>query len=277
MNDFNGSWLTLRVSTKTFNGYYLENANGTFEVPVKASEFETQPKIDDEVRVFAYVNAEGETLVKLNYDGPAVGQVGIFRVDSVKDFGAFLTWLEDCDLLLPNKDITGKVSAKDNVVAGLYIDKKGKVVASMMLSKFLASDSEYDKGDMVKGIVYRKDPRFGAFVAVEGKYDALIGNSEMLSELELATEYEFRVINKNQAGKLNLSLRESAHKQMDKDVEFILGLLEEAEGFLPFNDKSDPDLIRDKLKMTKRGFKRAVGRMLKEGMIAFENEGIRKK
>ena len=36
---------------------------------------------------------------------------------------------------------------------------------------------------------------------------------------------------------------------------------------LPFTDKADPERIRDELGMSKAAFKRAVGRLLKQGKI----------
>ena len=53
--------------------------------------------------------------------------------------------------------------------------------------------------------------------------------------------------------------------------------LEDADGFLPFNDKSSPYDIKSKFHMSKNAFKRAIGHLLKEGLISIEKDGIYKK
>ena len=77
-------------------------------------------------------------------------------------------------------------------------------------------------------------------------------------------------------GRLNLSIREKAYLQIDRDVETILKLLDSYEGALPFNDKAAPEVIRHETGMSKNEFKRAVGRLLKEGRIQIGDKVIRR-
>ena len=63
--------------------------------------------------------------------------------------------------------------------------------------------------------------------------------------------------------------------ELDKDAELIFDVLEDYEGFLPYNDKSDPDDIQDMFCMSKSAFKKAVGRLLKENKIVFFKDGIK--
>ena len=52
-------------------------------------------------------------------------------------------------------------------------------------------------------------------------------------------------------------------------------LIEEYGGLLPFNDKADPEQIKKEAEMSKNAFKRAVGRLLKEGRVEITPHGIR--
>lgn len=52
-------------------------------------------------------------------------------------------------------------------------------------------------------------------------------------------------------GKLNLSVREKAFIQMDKDALLVLARLEEKGGVLPFNDKADAEVIRAEFDLSK--------------------------
>ena len=78
-------------------------------------------------------------------------------------------------------------------------------------------------------------------------------------------------------GKLDLSLREKAYLQMDADAEKILALLDSYEGALPFSDKASPEVITHETGMSKNEFKRAVGRLLKQGKIEIGERTIRRK
>ena len=75
-------------------------------------------------------------------------------------------------------------------------------------------------------------------------------------------------------GKLNLSVREKAFIQMDKDALLVLACLEEKGGVLPFNDKADAELIRAEFDLSKNAFKRAVGHLMKEGKVEIRDKRI---
>ena len=48
-------------------------------------------------------------------------------------------------------------------------------------------------------------------------------------------------------------------------------------GFLPINDDSEPELINDELGMSKKAFKRAFGKLLKENIMIQSKTGIKLK
>ena len=71
-------------------------------------------------------------------------------------------------------------------------------------------------------------------------------------------------------------MRKTTHLQMEDDARVIMKALEDGEGFLGLNDKSAPDLINERLSMSKAAFKRAVGRLMKEGAVEITTDGIRR-
>ena len=76
---------------------------------------------------------------------------------------------------------------------------------------------------------------------------------------------------------MDLSIRRPAYLQMDVDSDVIMKRLEACNGTLPFTDKASPELIKQEFGMSKNEFKRAVGRLLKEGKIEITAETIQKK
>lgn len=70
------------------------------------------------------------------------------------------------------------------MLAALYIDKSGRLCATMNVYEHLRTDSPYKKDDKVTGRIYEISKNFGAFVAVDNCFSGLIPKkncSEILS------------------------------------------------------------------------------------------------
>ena len=147
----------------------------------------------------------------------------------------------------------------------------------MNVYPYLLSNSPYAKDDKVIGTVYELSDNFGAFVAVDDIYSGLIAKKELYGNIQIGDSVNARVISVKEDGRLNLSLREKAYLQMDTDAEKLMQMIEDNGGKLPFTDKASPELIREKTAMSKNEFKRAVGRLLKEGRIVINQNSIDKK
>lgn len=146
----------------------------------------------------------------------------------------------------------------------------------MRVKEYLKSDSDYDVNDWVSGTIITINNNFGAFVAVDNKYDALIPNDEIFGVLEVGEIIKARVYSKNKDGKLNLTLRDRSYNVINEDKEVIFNKLSERGGFLPYNDYTDAQIIRKVFKMSKSSFKRAIGSLLKDKKITIKDDGIYK-
>ena len=199
------------------------------------------------------------------------------KVKQVTKIGAFLDWGLEKDLLLPYSEQIVKVQKGDKYLVGLYVDKSDRLCATMKVYDFLRTDSPYKKDDHVEGIIYETSDNFGVFVAVDNCYSALIPKREAFGRLKVGDRVSARVLKVREDGKLDLSVREKAFLQMDEDAALIMKRMEEYGGKLPFNDKADPELIKQEFGLSKNAFKRAVGRLLKEGRIKISEKNIEMK
>lgn len=232
--------------------------------------------LGDKISVFIYRDSQDRLIATVREPKLVMGQVAELTVVQVGKLGAFLDWGLEKDLFLPFKQQRGKVEQGKNVLVSLYIDKSNRLCATMNVYKYLRSDSPYGTGDQVTGRVYEISDNFGAFVAVDGLYSGLIPRKEMYGEIELGRDVSARVVRVLEDGRLDLSIREKAYLQIDRDAEKILELLDSYEGSLPFNDKAAPEVIKHETGMSKNEFKRAVGRLLKERKIEIGEKTIRK-
>ena len=117
----------------------------------------------------------------------------------------------------------------------------------------------------------------GVFVAVEDRYFGLIPKSEAYGEFHVGQEITARVMRVRDDGKLDLSPRKASYRQMDDDAEKILEKVETSGGRLRLSDDSDPEEIRRVLGISKNAFKRAAGRLLKQGKIGMADGEIYRK
>lgn len=234
-------------------------------------------EVGDPIDVFLYKDSNDRPIATVKKPKLTLGQTARLRVVSVGKVGAFLDWGLEKDLFLPYREQTTQVKAGDEVIAALYLDKSERLCATMKVYPYLQKESPYQKDDVVTGMVYEISHNFGAFVAVDDKYSALIPKKELYGELHVLQQISARVTGVKEDGKLDLGIRQKAHLQMSEDADKVLSLLREKKGFLPLHDKSSPEQIRETIGMSKNEFKRAIGHLYKEHLITLESDGIRLK
>lgn len=266
----------LKIAKQTDFGVYLSD-EGEDRVLLPKKQVPAMAGIDDEVEVFVYRDSMDRLIATTNEPLLTVGGIANLRVKEVTGIGAFLDWGLERDLLLPYKEQTVEVKEGDFCPVALYVDKSNRLCATMRIYGRLSADTPYAKDDAVKGVVYDIKKELGVFVAVDNKYFGLVPPPEVFKKHYIGEEVEGRVVNVREDGKLNLSLRKKAYVQMDDDAAVIWEALLKANGRLGFNDKSDPEKIKEAFGMSKNAFKRAVGRLLKEGKIELGENAILKK
>ncbi len=264
----------LEVVKETDFGIYLSDGNEEERVLLPKKQVPAGIEAGDRIEVFIYRDSQDRLIATTNEPLLTLGMISNLKVKQVTGIGAFLDWGLERDLLLPFGEQTVKVKEGDFCPVALYIDKSNRLCATMRIYGRLSAESPYKKDDKVQGVVYDIKENLGVFVAVDNRYFGLVPPPEVYKKFNIGEVVEGRVLEVRNDGKLNLSLRQKAYMQMDDDAALLLKELEGNGGILPFNDKSDPELIKQKFNMSKNAFKRAVGRLLKEGRIELGESSI---
>lgn len=267
-----GKKQVLTVVKKVDFGVYLGSDEERVLLPKK--QVPADVEIGDPVEVFLYKDSDDRLIATTHEPKIQVGELAVLKVADTGKIGAFLDWGLEKDLLLPFKEQTVKVKKGDSCLVALYIDKSERLCATMKVYEHLRKDSPYKKDDQVTGIIYEKSDNFGVFVAVDNRYSALIPKREAFGNLEVGSTVQARVVAVKEDGKLDLSVRQKAFIQMDKDAELVMELIQSHGGKLPFTDKADPELIQRETGLSKNAFKRAVGRLLKMNKIKIMEKSI---
>ena len=264
----------LSVIKKVDFGVYLAEEGAEEKVLLPIKQVPEGTEIGSEIEVFIYKDSDDRLIATTKEPKIMLGDVRVLRVKETSKIGAFMDWGLEKDVLLPFREQTRKVKAGESVLCALYVDKSSRLAVTMNVYPYLRSNSPYSKDDKVIGTVYELSDNFGAFVAVDDIYSGLIPKKELFGDIKIGDTVNARITSVKEDGRLNLSVREKAYLQMDSDAEKLMKMIEEGGGKLPFTDKASPELIRNKTQMSKNEFKRAVGRLLKEGRITIGKDSI---
>lgn len=273
-----GKKQTLSVVKEVDFGIYLaedQNASADDRVLLPKKQVPKGCKIGDSLEVFLYKDSKDRIIATTNTPRIMVGEIGRLKVSQITQIGAFLDWGLEKDILLPYKEQMGKINEGDEVLVTIYVDKSSRLAATMNVYHCLSTDSSYKKDDMVTGTVYQIHEQSGAYVAVDDRYSAMIPRRELFGKIAVGDVIHARVSGVKPDGKLDLSVREKAYIQIDKDARKLVDIMNSLGGVLPFTDKASPEQIRQETDMSKNEFKRAVGNLLKNGKIVIETDSIR--
>lgn len=267
----------LTIVKKVDFGVYLAKEQETDpeeKVLLPRKEVPENAQPGDEIEVFLYRDSKDRMIATVRQPKLSLGEVAVLRVKENGKIGAFLDWGLEKDLLLPFREQVRKVRPGEECLVALYLDKSKRLCATMKVYHYLRTDSPYEKDQKVTGTLYEISDNFGAFVAVDNCYSALIPKKEPLGNARVGDTVEARVTEVLKDGKLSLSLREKAYIQMNEDAQKLLKLLEEQGGELPVGDKSSPEKIKELTGMSKNEFKRAAGNLYKQRLVQVEEHQL---
>lgn len=265
------------VKRVDFGIYLAEEMNDETRVLLPTKQVPEGIKVGDKLRVFLYKDSKDRLIATTNEPKLTLNQFAVLRVKEIGKIGAFLDWGLEKDLFLPYKEMVSRVEPEDEILVSLYIDKSKRLCATMKgIYHLLSKESFYKKDDVVTGRVYEFSDNFGTFVAVDDKYSARIPRHEDCSYLKVGDVIEAKVVDIKEDGKIDLTLREKAHIQMDADAQKLLEILDSYAGVLPFSEKASPEVIKRETGLSKNAFKRAVGHLYKERKVDLSDGKIRR-
>lgn len=264
-----------RVNRQVDFGYYLINAYDE-EVLLPISESPKDLKIDDDLEAFVYKDSEDRVIATTLEPLLKIGEFNALRVTQVNQIGAFADWGMRKDLLIPFQEQVIPLQEGRKYVVTMFLDQKSKrLVGTTRIDKFLKKESyglkDWDQVDIL--IFKRTDLGYKAVVNQE--FEGLIYENEIFEKVTIGDKRKAFVKKVREDGKLDLVLQKPGFSGVEDRSEEILNRLKEGNGFLAFNDKSDPDIIRDNLHMSKKTFKKIIGNLYKNKVITIEENGIR--
>jgi hypothetical protein len=185
-------------------------------------------------------------------------------------FGAFVDWGLPKELLVPFAEQLCELRTGERYAIGLTKDDRGRFIGTQRIASMLRESPPFKVDDWVEGQAWRRDDKLGVFVIVEKQFLGLLPASEP-HDLLRGSNARFRVSQVLIDGKIQLSLRRRATEEMQDDAQRVLSKIEREH--LSVGDYTDPARVRAHFGLSKKAFKRAVGRLLKEGLASLDEKG----
>lgn len=272
-----GEYNKLKVKRKAEFGYFLDaGTNNSSDDVLLHNRLVGKNKIEvgDEIEVFIYKDSEGRLAATMNYPKAKVGDIAYLKVVAHTKIGSFIDVGLPKDILVPFKAQKYEMTKGNRYLFYIYVDKSGRLAATTDIFPYLSVEHSYNIGDVVDGIVYGFQTNKSATVCVDNKYDAVILNNEYFTELNIGDKLEnLKVIKIYEDGRLGLTPRGERKEELDSLEKSIMNYIEGNDGFMRFNDKSSPEEIATVFNSSKKNFKRALGVLMKKGLITQNEEG----
>jgi uncharacterized protein len=275
-----GRIYTLTVAREVSpNGYFL--TDGDRDVLMHYSEAVGSIRIGDQVEAFLFHDTEDRLAATMKRPLIQWGEVALLEVAEVHSrFGCFLEMGLGRQLLLPIRELPEAPEVRpqvgDHIFVKLDHDRQGRLIAKTAGEKELsalvfAAPSSW-KNTQVEARVY-KPLQMGTYVVCDGGVIGfgvigMVHSAERTRPLRLGEKVTLRVVFVREDGRVNLSMRPPKQTGRIDDADRLLAFLEERpNGAMPYSDETPADVISSRFGISKSAFKRALGKLLKEGKI----------
>ncbi|WP_248547714.1 S1-like domain-containing RNA-binding protein [Paenibacillus sp. FSL P2-0121] len=275
-----GTTVTLHVEREVSPYGFFLNA-GDQDVMLHYTELTEKVKAGDKVEVFIFFDTEDRLAATMKKPFLTLGEMALLEVADIHPrLGCFLEMGLGRQLLLPIRELPElpelRPQVGDYVFAIMEHDKQGRLRAKLAGEQELAPLAlpapESWMGQTVTARVY-KPLQMGTFVLVDAGVlgfgiIGMVHSSERSRLLRLGEQFEARVSHIREDGRVNLSMGLRKEVGMDVDSAALLEFLNARPGgAMPYSDATPPDIIKQRFGISKSAFKRALGKLMKEGHI----------
>ncbi|PUZ24734.1 RNA-binding protein [Chitinophaga parva] len=271
-----GRFNRLSVKKTADFGLYLDGF-GEVEILLPKRFVPEGLKVGDPVDVFIYHDSENRLIATTQKPYGVVGDIVRLKAVAATKQGAFLDWGLMKDLFVPLSQQVSKMVAGGEYLVRIYIDEQtGRVAATEKLFPALSNDNlTVQEKDEVDLQVYRRS-ELGYVVIINNVHSGLLHYSDVFRELEPGDKLKGFIKAIKEGNKIDVGVGKAGYAKVEDESSHIMALLDEHNGYLPYNDKSDPEAIRDFFGMSKKTFKMTTGALYKQQKIEFTQTGIKK-
>jgi len=268
-----GKTLTLKVKNKLNDNWVIQAGNQVVLLPEEEAPQGLQ--IGDFLSVILYLNTKNELVASAQPAIAEVGQNANLKVVASSEAGAFLDWGLPKDLFLPRSKQKRMPEIGEYVFVRVFFDTYSNRLAASALEEDLFSNEGHQLKEMqlVKLKLFKNTP-IGYLMIINNQHIGMLYSNEVFGSVQANTELEGYVKKVKENNLIDVALGKPGYKKVVDQTQQIIQLLKEANGFLPYHDKSDPEEIYRVFGMSKKNFKMSIGNLFREKKILLHDDGI---
>lgn len=268
-----GEWNQLTVLRFTAHGSYLSDEEGN-EVLLPNKYVERGLVENDKIDVFVYRDSEDRMVATTLKPLIELNGFSYLKVKQLNFYGAFVDWGLEKDLMIPFKEQKMRLEEGQSYLTCLLLDEAtNRLYGTTKVGKHIQSCSEsFDASEPVEALICDRTD-LGVRVIINNRYAGLVYSSDIIRPVRRGDLTKAYVYNVREDGKLDVRLEPQGMVRISESAERLLEILKK-KGKLNIHDKSDPEIIRETVGMSKKTFKQAVGGLYKQRLITLEPDGI---
>ncbi|EAR00319.1 S1 RNA-binding domain-containing protein [Maribacter sp. HTCC2170] len=269
-----GTYNTLEILRDTSVGLFLGDGEGN-DILLPNKYVPESYEIGDSLTVFCYLD-HSERPVATNLEPEIlVNEFQLLKVVEVNDFGAFLDWGLEKHLLVPFREQRNKMQEGNWYIVYCYLDpQSNRLVASNKIDRFLSNDTLSVKENDVVELVISRQTDLGYEVIINNSHKGLVYFNEVFKKIAIGDNTKGVIKRIRPDNKIDVSLQPLGEKILEPAANKIFNQLIAHGGYLGLHDKSDPELIKDELQMSKKTFKKGIGTLYRARKIQIKSDGI---
>ena len=265
----------LKINRITEPGIYLEALDE--EVVLLPNAYVTKDmQVDDEIEVFVYTDSEDRLVSTTQKPYGMKDEFMFTRVVDVVDFGAFVDWGLQKDLFVPrNRQKTPFRDGQTRIVRIVEDEESGRLIGVEKITSYLSSETKaLEQNQVVDLLVFAKTP-MGYKAIVDDTYEGMVYNNEIFTTIDVGDKIKGYVKNIRDDGKVDISLQPIGKTFTDDvNTQKIITILKQNHNNLPYNYKTDAEVVKEMFNMSKKAYKRALTKLVEDNMIKLDTDGM---
>ncbi len=268
-----GSYNNLKVNRRVDFGFYLDDGGEGILLPKRFAPKDL--RIGDEIKVFLYHDSDNRIIATTQEPKGIVGDIVLLKCVSTTGAAAFLDWGLMKDIFVAKSQQLMGMHPGGEYLVKIYIDNQtGRVAATEKIEFQLSNENltvkELEEVDL---LAYRKSD-IGYVMIINNLHTGVLHDNEVFRDINIGDRFKGFIKKILPDNKIDVLIGKPGYKRVEDESGKIIRLLEEHDGYLPYNDKSAPEDIYSFFGMSKKTFKMTCGTLYKQRKIDFAKEGI---
>lgn len=269
-----GEYNHLKISREVDFGVYLDDGKDGLLLPKRF--VPSDAKVGDVLKVFVYHDSDDRLIATTQQPKGKVGEIVRLKAVSVTQQGAFLDNGLMKDLFVPRSKQLTQMYPNEFYLVRIYIDERtGRMTATEKIEPFLSNDSLTVKEMELVNLTVLRKSEIGYVVIINHRHTGVLHFNEVFRDIKIGDTFQGFIKKISPDNKIDVVIGKPGYQKVEDEVQKIIGLLEENNGYLPYNDKSNPDDIYSFFGMSKKTFKMTTGNLYKQRKIEFTKTGIK--